>query len=250
MSRDVNKLPTLNTKNSQVSDLLPNHCSFLPIVQIDGNDEILSDEEGLQGRNYQINVDNLLEIDYDVKKLDTDMFSMPQIDGMDNLIEEESINQAKTVFATNCERNELVQLINFLRSLNNMWLLSAGHRLCKVDDDCFYCHSRSSFLRLRTERQKGPFALKLNEFVCQIGKYKSDLDFNLMSNLSNVKECIDKTLQLLFRYQNFSSFYTAENERCCFCSLEIETFFMNFEVCNSGIQIFDLKHLLNWFGRS
>ena len=169
--------------------MISNRCCSNSMLQVDGNDDCSSDDEYLQGQNSQSNFESA----FNVKELDKDMSSLSQFDGMEDIIEGDSINQAKMIFAVNCERVELIQLVNFLRSLNTLWLSSSRHRLCKVEAGCFYCHIRSSFLRLRLERQKGPFALKLNEFVCQIGRYESELNFNLITNLFDIKECIDSS---------------------------------------------------------
>ena len=94
----------------------------------------------------------------------TDM--IPQLDGMDDLSDSsdgsEYLEPVKSVFGMSCEHKEIIQLMNFFRSFNFSWLFSEDHKLCWLDEECFFCNMRSMFLRLRQGRVKGPFLLKLN----------------------------------------------------------------------------------------
>ena len=83
--------------------------------------------------------------------------AIPQTDGFDETDEIDGKKQAKMIFAINCEREEIITLINFLRSLNHLWLFSKEHSLCTLDASCYFCHLRSTFLRLRIEREKAHF---------------------------------------------------------------------------------------------
>ena len=127
-----------------------------------------------------------------------------QFDGMDdcsdNSVEPNICSKfelSKTVFGINCEEDAIIQIINFLRSFNFLWIALKCHSLCVIDESCFFCVIRSSSLRLRQERKRGPFLIKLNEFICNIDQYQSVLKFDFMQNLYDVVTCIEKTLQLI-----------------------------------------------------
>ena len=136
-----------------------------------------------------------------------------QIDGFDDFEEDKKI--AKNIFAINCEQAEVIGLVTFFRSFNNLWLNSEFHVLCHVEESCFFCHIRSSILRLRQERTKGPFAIKLNEFVSQIGLYEERMNFDIMHSLQNLESCIKNTFHLINQFRHPTLFKPAENRLCC-----------------------------------
>jgi len=137
----------------------------------------------------------LIKVDANSKNSDMSVDTMdiiPQLDGIDDLSESsdqiEETEPSKDVFGINCEYQEIVQLMNFFRSFNVSWLSSKDHKLCWLDEECFFCNLRSMFLRLRQERIKGPFLLKLNEFVCSISKYEEILEYSFMDNLLQIEK--------------------------------------------------------------
>ena len=80
-----------------------------------------------------------------------------QLDGFNENSAELGMGQAKNIFAINCEREDLVNLLNFFRSFNKVWLQSTFHQICNAESNCFFCHIRSSMIRLRQERKKDHF---------------------------------------------------------------------------------------------
>ena len=132
---------------------------------------------------------------------------IPQFDGGIDLVsssDEEIIE--KQLFAVNCEMQEVSNLTNFLRSFNFVWSLLHDHQLCIPDQkkpelNCFFCHMRSSLLRLNTKRSKGPKSLKLVEFVSQLVHYQS-LDWNWRTDGVDLGGFLGNTLRLLRRSEN------------------------------------------------
>ena len=120
-----------------------------------------------------------------------------QLDGFDDNSSNGS-EQEKNIFGVNCEIRKISDLINFFRSFNFLWICMEQHTLCNIEQSCFFCNMRSSCLRLRQLREKGPRCLKLNEFICQLDKYVSILKWDWTSSNENLKTFIENTLKLKF----------------------------------------------------
>ena len=73
------------------------------------------------------------------------------------------------------------------------------HNLCNINEACFFCNMRSSCLRLRQTREKGPKGLQVKEFVCQLSQYDSKLGWNWKTNIDDVPKFIEKTLELMMK---------------------------------------------------
>ena len=122
---------------------------------------------------YQINVNegqSIIEDQFnqsDNRNFDL-LMNIPQLDGCDEFDLSEKGNMEKQIYGVNCEINEIIQLINFFRSFNFLWISTDSHWLCSVPQECFFCYMRSTCLRLRKEREKGPKMVQLNEFVNQL----------------------------------------------------------------------------------
>ena len=76
-------------------------------------------------------VEESLQERYCPKEVDVlrNMSPIPQIDGGNEMMEDNGTSQVKGFFAINCERDGVIQMVNFLRSLNDLWLTSSGHKL-------------------------------------------------------------------------------------------------------------------------
>ena len=61
---------------------------------------------------------------------------------------------------------------------------------------------RSSCLRLRATRGRGPKSLRLIEFTSQLNQYQSMLGWNWMENLTDLPKFIENTLKLLDKHEN------------------------------------------------
>ena len=103
----------------------------------------------------------------------------------------------KTIYAIYCENKEIKELFNFLRSFNLLWLLSENHHMCNIEKSCFFCTTRSSFLRLRRRREKGLKCIKLNEYVSQLYQYDDNLGWKWKENSEYISLFIKKTFTLL-----------------------------------------------------
>jgi hypothetical protein len=127
---------------------------------------------------------------------------IPQFDGgndSQSSYDEEIIE--KKVLAINCEIDEISRLVNFFRSCNFLWSSMFDHCLCKFDpkqpeNNCFYCHMRSSCVRLSTVRSKGPRSIKLVEFTSQLFQYQN-YGWDWSSNRHDLVHFIGNTLRVL-----------------------------------------------------
>ena len=145
------------------------------------------------------------------------MSQIPQLDGFDEFLDEslEVLKQEKTIFSVNCHRKEIVQLLTFFRSFNSLWISLDKHALCNVDHSCFFCHMRSSCLKLRKPREKGPRGLKCYEYICQLDKYESELGWNWKSSNIDLAQFIENTLKLLMKNElSISTNIISTNYQC------------------------------------
>ena len=122
---------------------------------------------------------------------------IPQLDG--NVSESsEDENIIKKLFSVKCETRGIIQVLTFFRSLDFIWNSLSCHKLCSTKssgENCFFCHMRSSCLRLRATRGRGPKSLRLIEFTSQLNQYKSMLGWNWMENLTDLM--LEQQLKLL-----------------------------------------------------
>ena len=148
------------------------------------------------------------------------LVDIPQLDGFDD---EDKISKGKSVkqiYGIKCNIRAIVQLVNFLRSFNFLWISSSSHWLCTLSQSCFFCYIRSSCLRLRKERFKGPKMLQLNEFVNQLDQYVSFLGWDCLENSTDLPSFIDNTLRLIHRRENFCSVFHLGDDHCEECKKE------------------------------
>ena len=118
-----------------------------------------------------------------------------QLDGADDISSEEDHMPNKKIFSVSCEANEVVNLMNFFRSFNDIWILTNDHQICDLNKNCLFCNMRSSCLRLRRERNTGPKSLKVNEFTSQLFHFGDDWrSFSL-----DLKRFIEVTVNLLIK---------------------------------------------------
>ena len=149
-----------------------------------------SEDENLQQENTK-------KVNPDVDKFfgDEDMM-IPQLDGLDdNLTDDE--RKHKGLFAVNCEETGIIQLMNFFRGFDILWENVSKHKICNFNQNCFYCHMRSSSLRLNVERKKGPKGLKMNEFVSQLDQYEKRFNIKWRNMLLDFPTLCQSTLNLI-----------------------------------------------------
>ena len=111
----------------------------------------------------------------------------------------EERKQEKKIYSVNCSLEAVIQLFNFMRSFNFLWISMDHHLLCNMDQACFFCNMRSSCLRLRQTREKGPKGLQLKEFVSHLSQYDSKLGWNWKTKMDDVPKFIEKTLELMMK---------------------------------------------------
>ena len=184
-----NKDESLRTRSSSESSTLPD----IGNSQQAAYDEEASTEE-LSSEGECLNLNQLDDQD-EISECNTYNMSdwmIPQLDGLDD--EALNINE---IFTIKCESIELIQMMNFLRSFDLLWELNDAHNLCSFKENCFFCHMRSSFLRLTEERTMGPKGKKLNEIVSQLGQYEQKLYIHWRSLLTNVPLLVENTMKLL-----------------------------------------------------
>ena len=170
---------------------------------------------------------------------------IPQFDGSDGSYSYDESKLEKTIFSINCEIDEIVHLINFLRSSNVMWILQTSHKLCSLDAACFFCCTRSSCLRLRKTRPKsGPKSLKINEYICQLDQYTSILQWNWRHNKTDLSKFIENTLILISRCEvSIASKYFIQNKQCQKCEGNEEKIIFQIKIDETSIPI-DMKDLI------
>ena len=118
-----------------------------------------------------------------------------QLDGLDDFSELEDIPSNSEIFGVKCEARVIVDLVNFFRSFNFLWICMKDHLLCRLEQACFFCHMRSSCLRIRQERKKGPRSLKISEFTTQLNQY--GIDWRLIA--VDMNDFISTTIELLIK---------------------------------------------------
>ena len=139
-----------------------------------------------------------------------DQMTIPQLDGHLSDASEDEENITKKIFSVNCETNEIIQVVTFFRSFDFFWNILASHKLCSTkssDQKCFFCHMRSSCIRLRASRGRGPKGLKLVEFTSQLNQYQSFEDWNWRDNKADLPTFIENTLKLFTKYETKTSDY-------------------------------------------
>ena len=99
---------------------------------------------------------------------------------------------------------------------HNFW--TVYHVLCNSDQNCFFCNLRSSCLRLRKIREKGPRSIKLNEFVSQLNQFDQELSWNWRENLEDMPTFLENTLRLITKSESkISSFFVHKELQCQLC---------------------------------
>ena len=229
-----------------------NPCLKKSDIEIDLKDNTLDKSHNISDEKDVFEENRLVEKYSNLNKSDSQVdtcYLIPQLDGMDDLSDVsdavEEIKPSKTIFGIQCEHREIIQLMNFFRSFNVSWLSSVDHTLCWLDEECFFCNLRSMFLRLRQERIKGPYLLKLNEFICSISKYEEVLDYTLMNNLVEIEQNIEHTFKLIFQYRKSSPFFSISQIYCTNCSRGLDKYVLNvvLEECHRS-KILTLDELL------
>ena len=71
--------------------------------------------------------------------------------------------------------------------------------------NCFFCHMRSSCLRLSAPRGYGPKSLKAVEFSSQLNQYQHLLGWNWQENFEDLPTFVENTLKLLDKHESKTS---------------------------------------------
>ena len=135
---------------------------------------------------------NLKDVDFCMKS--TTQFHIPQVDGLDN------ISLVKKCFSVNCEIEELIALVTFFRSFENLWNCSTQHDICdyiRNGANCFFCLMRSGCVRINSPRATGPKSLKMVEFVSQLSKFQEVLQWDWRVDKNDMAAFIENTIKLL-----------------------------------------------------
>ena len=127
--------------------------------------------------------------------------NIPQLDG--NISDEEP-QYTKAIFSINCDTEPIVHVISFFRSLMFIWDSLSCHALCseKSSQKRFFCHMRSSSIRLAASRVKGPKSLKMLEVVSQLDQLEIILGWKWKKEIENIPKWINKILSLLQQYES------------------------------------------------
>ena len=171
---------------------------------------------------YRTNIDKLVSRE-DVCQ---DNSKLPQLDGLED---QDLRKPEKHIYGINCEIREIVQLINFIRSFNFLWITPKSHWMCSQKQRCFFCYIRSSCLRLRKERKRGPKNIQLNEYANQLDQYMTILNWDCLENLSDFPIFIENTLRLIHTRENISPFFHTEDPNCNNCKHSSESIIIKIE---------------------
>ena len=186
------------------------------------------DSEQLMDNGFIPQFDGGVDLSFDSDESDRsiDKFVIPQFDGGNDSesSQEEKIIE-KSVFAINCENQEITTLLNFFRNCDFLWKSMSNHSLCQFDQkdsesNCFFCNMRSSCLRLNSPRAKGPKSLKLVEFTSQMFHYENQ-GWNWREKCDEINHFIGNTLKLLKRNENhILSFLGFPSGHCNQCQMQ------------------------------
>ena len=149
-----------------------------------------------------------------------DITTIIQLDGHGS-DEEDSLS--KNLFGINCETEELVQAMNFFRSLTCLWEFLTFHPLCSrnLEVKCYLCHMRSSCLRLNKKRQMGPKTLKMIEMVSELNQLRSILGWSWKNEIDDITKFIKNVLSLLQYHELYvSNLFGNPSITCKICRQE------------------------------
>ena len=135
----------------------------------------------------------------------TSNFRLTQLDGHVGTSSQTLTVFKKDSYAISCDFDDIIQGVTFFRGLSLLWERLADHKLClssEIFHDCFFCYMRSSCLRLSAKRGRGPKSLKIVEFISQLNQYLTILGWNWRDNHGDVPSFIEKTFQLLRKYEH------------------------------------------------
>ena len=138
----------------------------------------------------------------------------------------------KRIYGINCEISNIIHMINFIRSFNFLWITRDTHWMCHISQDCFFCSLRSSCLRLRQEREKGPKTLQLNEYVNQLHQYNSLLGYNWMDDSNSISSFVENTLTLVNTREEIKNNFALGSDDCQECKKR-DGFILKVKVENS-----------------
>ena len=90
---------------------------------------------------------------------------------------------------------------------------------------------RSSCLRLRKIREKGPRSLKLYEYISQLDQYNSVHGWDWRTNLSNFPKFIENTMKIISRNESsISSSFINKVNQCKQCQQADQTFILDVRI--------------------
>ena len=166
-------------------------------------------------------ITTILQLDGNISLSSEDETVITQIDGNDSMLIKDEAKMKRTIFSINCASNDVIQLITFFRSFDFVWEITNWHKLCNSkssEESCFFCHVRSSCLRLNGKRGRGPKGLKINEFASQLDKYKSFLGWDWIVHSSDIPAFIRNTISMLkISESQISSLFGLDDEMCRIC---------------------------------
>ena len=174
------------------------------------------------------------------------LMAIPQLDGCDDFDLSEKGNMEKQIYGVNCEINEIIQLINFVRSFNFLWISTDSHWLCSLHQECFFCYMRSTCLRLRKEREKGPKMVQLNEFVNQLFQYESLLGWNWRESATDMAKFIENTIRLIHKRETISPYLFLTDDDCQLCKEDISDCILKVDIEQKGneVQVLTINELI------
>ena len=148
--------------------------------------------------------------------------SISQLDGNSSLPDKEICHELKCHYSINCELPNVLQLLCFFRSFDCLWDGLERHKLCKSsskEKECFFCHIRSSCIRINFFRNKGPKSLKLIEFYSVLHQYQDIVGWSHNSDSNDIQKFVEYTLKIIEMYEpNMRPMFQIQDDCCLICS--------------------------------
>ena len=200
------------SQDDQNSENEDNSCSLS--TGLDENSDSLEFQCGSQ--------ETLSQMNNEEPSLDENQ--IVQLDGHAGGSSEDEAMIKKKIFSVHCEIKDVIPVLTFFRGLSFVWKSLTSHKMCQTKTvNCFFCHMRSSCLRLSAPRGYGPKSLKAVEFSSLLNQYQSILGWNWSENVSDIPTFIEKTLELLNKHESkTASLFGIPDVQCQKCKKLIE----------------------------
>ena len=216
---DDSSVEKLDTNSNYSSEVLSRYTE--ETVLFDEEDQTFySDCEESVGDDQDIMKDEEI-LSNEMDWIKSNNWLIPQIDGLEDEVTDDEAELANLrLYGVKCEEVQIIQMLNFFRSFDLLWRHNEEHQLCNPKSNCFYCHMRSSMLRLTSDRRKGPKVLKMNEIVSQLNQYEEIQQINWRDNMLDLPAFTRNTVSLLNVNTKLHSMFGLPEGQCQKCKMK------------------------------